>query len=179
MAEFPLPTYSFLDVYGTMIGPGIVANFGNATGQADEGITIEQTEDKNRMTPGASGEVMHTLIGVDAGRVAIHVLKTSPLNAKLNEAFNLQKNSSLTWGNNTITITNPISNDHITCTQVAFTRRPPNAYGKEPVPIVWEFEAGHIFVALGGNFGVVGQVLGKLGGVIGGAIGRAVGGIFG
>jgi hypothetical protein len=149
MADFPLQTYSFMDVNGTISGPGLFVKFGNGTGQADEGITVEQTEDKNRMTPGASGEVMHTLIGVDAARIAIHVLKTSPLNQQLSAGFNYQKQSSLFWGINTITITNPITGDHITAAQVAFTRRPPNAWGKEPVPIVWEMEAGHLYADLG------------------------------
>lgn len=149
MADYPLPTYSFIDVYGTISGPNFFATFGNGTGQANEGITIEQTEDKNVMTPGASGEVMHTLIGVDAGRVTIHVLKTSPLNAILNAAFNAQKSSSLLWGQNLITITNPVMGDHITCSQVAFTRRPPNSYAKEPAALVWDMEAGHVYVTLG------------------------------
>jgi hypothetical protein len=158
MADFPLPTYSFLDVYGTIAGPGLSADFGsgsgqvsfgNGYGQADEGITFEPLEDKNRMTPGASGEVMHTLVGVDAANVAIHVLKTSPLNAKLNAAYNYQKQSSLYWGQNTITVTNPVSGDHYTCSQVAFTHRPPNAFSKETVPVVWEFMVGHLYVVLG------------------------------
>lgn len=151
MADFPLPTYSFLDVYGTIVGPGLSASFGNAIGQADEGITFEPLEDKNRMTPGASGEVMHTLVGVDAANCAIHVLKTAPLNAMLNAAYNYQKQSSLYWGQNTITVTNPVSGDHFTCAQVAFTHRPPNSYSKETVPVVWEFMVGHLYVVLGGG----------------------------
>jgi hypothetical protein len=149
MADIPLPTYSFLDIYGTINGPFLSAVFGNGVGQSDEGITIEQTEDKNRQTPGASGEVMNTLIGTDAGRVSIHVLKTSPLNALLMEAYNLQKQSSLTWGLNVITITNPVSGDHYTLSQVAFTRRPPNSYGKEPVVITWDLQAGHVYAFIG------------------------------
>jgi hypothetical protein len=149
MADYPLPTYSFLDVYGTISGPGLLGLFGNGVGQADEGIHIEQSEDKNKMTPGASGEVMHTLIGSDAGRVSIHVLKTSPLNLLLNEAYNLQKKTSLLWGQNTITITNPVTGDHYTLSQCAFTRRPPNSYGKEPVVITWELQVGHIYATLG------------------------------
>jgi hypothetical protein len=150
MADYPLPTYSFLDVYGSINGPGISASFGNGQGQSDEGITIEALEDKNRMTNGADGAAMHTLIGNDSGRIAVHVLKTSPLNARLQAAYNFQKQSSLFWGQNTITLTNPASGDHYTCSQVAFTRRPPNAYGKEPTPITWEFEAGRIYSQIGG-----------------------------
>lgn len=149
MADYPLPTYSFIDVYGSISGPFLLALFGNGSGQADEGITIEQSEDKNRQTSGASGEVMNTLIGSDAGRVTIHVLKTSPLNALLMEGFNQQKQSSLMWGKNVITITNPVSGDHYTLSQCAFTRRPPNAYAKEPAAIVWEMHVGHIYSSIG------------------------------
>ena len=149
MADFPLQTYSFLDVYGSIQGPGLFALFGNATGQSDEGISIEATEDANRMTPGASGEVMHALIGVNAGRIQIHVLKTSPLNAQLNQGLMFQRQSSATWGNNVITVTNPVTGDHVTCKQVAFTRQPPNSYGKEPTVITWELEAGHVYTQLG------------------------------
>lgn len=149
MAEYPLPTYSFLDVYGTIAGPYLVASFGNGSGQSDEGITIDQGEDKNRQTVGASGEVMNTLMGTDSGRCSIHVLKTSPLNALLMEAFNQQKSTSLLWGVNTITVTNPVSGDHYTLSQCAFTRRPANAWAKEPAVITWEFQVGHIHSFIG------------------------------
>jgi hypothetical protein len=148
MADFPLPTYSFQDVFGTITGPGCAATFGNASGQSDEGITFEQTEDKNRMTPGASGEVMHTLVATDAARLSIHVLKTSPLNTILTQAFNYQKQSSLYWGKNLITITTLLG-DVITCSQVAFTKRPANSYSKEPAKLVWEMEVGHLYSNLG------------------------------
>jgi hypothetical protein len=150
MADFPLPTYSFLDVYGSINGPGFSAQFGNGSGQADEGITIVAAEETNRMTPGASGEVMHTLVGVNAGRLTIHVLKTSQLNFQLNAALAYQRTSSLRWGQNTITITNPVSGDHITCKQVAFTKQPDNSYAKEAAVITWEMEAGHVYTSLGG-----------------------------
>lgn len=163
--DFPLPVYSFLDVYGTIFGPGLYAIFGNGTGQADEGITINAAEDTNRVTYGASGECMHALIGVNGGTVSIACLKTSPLNSQLNTGYISQRQSSAIWGVNTITITNVITFDHITCKQVAFTRQPPNSYGKEPTVITWELTAGHIYTSIGA--GVAGKALSALESVIG------------
>jgi hypothetical protein len=149
MSLLILPTYSFADVYGLLSGPGGSVPFGNGTGQAEEGISFEQSEDKNRKTAGASGDVMNALILDDSGKAHIHTLKTSPINAALNQMFNFQKLSSLSWGLNLLNMTNPVSGDQYSCVQVAFTRRPSNTFGKDPNALVWEFDCGHIFVTLG------------------------------
>jgi hypothetical protein len=149
MSLLILPTYSFADVYGLLTGPGGTVPFGNGTGAAEEGISFEQSEDKNRKTAGAGGDVMHTLILDDSGKAHIHTLKTSPINAALNQMFNFQKLSSLSWGVNILNMTNPVSGDQYNCVQVAFTRRPSNQFSKDPNSLIWEFDCGHIFATLG------------------------------
>lgn len=149
MSILVLPVYSFADVYGLISGPGGSIPLGNGSGSSEEGISFEQSEDKNKMVVGAGGDVMHTLILDDSGKASIHTLKTSPINAALNQMFNLQKLSTATWGQNILSMTNPVTGDQYTCSQVAFTRRPSNSFGKEANTLVWEFECGHIFVTLG------------------------------
>lgn len=51
--------YSFADVTASIDGPG--GNFALTGGAAEEGIKVEMAEDKNTMTAGADGEVMHSL----------------------------------------------------------------------------------------------------------------------
>jgi hypothetical protein len=145
----PLPVYSFSDVHGLFVGPGGVIPFGMGFGSADEGITFEQTEDKNKMTVGAGGDYMHALIMNDSAKASIHLLKTSPLNAALTQMFAYQKTSSLFWGKNLLSVTNPATGDQNSGAGVAFTRRPSNSYAKDPNQLVWDFEIGALYVTLG------------------------------
>ena len=82
-------TYSFLDVQAAISGPG--GNFplaGDESGNSEEGITIEPTGDKNIMTVGADGSVMHSLKGDRSGTVTVRLLKTSTINAALQALYN-------------------------------------------------------------------------------------------
>lgn len=56
-----MATYSFMDVSATIVGPGGIVDLGYGAATAEEGISIAYTEDKNLMTVGADGKVMHTL----------------------------------------------------------------------------------------------------------------------
>ncbi|MBU9403923.1 DUF3277 family protein, partial [Burkholderia multivorans] len=56
-----MATYSFQDVTATIVGPGGAFSLGYGSANAEEGITIAQAGDKNTMTVGADGEVMHSL----------------------------------------------------------------------------------------------------------------------
>ena len=160
-----LQSYSFADVFGTVTGPGGVSiPLGAGSGSsAEEGISFEQTVYSNMMTVGAAGDGMHTLIQNNSGRVSIHLLKTSPLNAQLNQMLVYQKSSSLYWGINTITVANPVTGDQYTCTQAAFKRRPNNQYSKDPNQIIWEFDAVNVFATLGsGIAGVVAGIVSRI-----------------
>lgn len=145
----PLAVYSFSDVHGVVIGPGGVIPFGMGLGSAEEGITFEQIEDKDKMTVGAGGDVQHTLIMNDSAKCGVHVLKTSPLNAAFNAMYEYQKFSSLFWAKNLISVSNPVTGDAYSGTQAAFVRRPSNTYAKDPNQILWEFNIGSLFVVLG------------------------------
>ncbi len=134
-------TYSFQDVNGAITGPGGSINIGAGAGAAEEGILIEPVEDKNIMTIGADGQGMHSLVAGDAATVTVTLLKTSPVNALLMTMYNYQKASSVTWGKNTIVISDLGRGDLENLTQVAFKGKPPNAYAKEGGTNAWVFDA--------------------------------------
>jgi hypothetical protein len=141
--------YSFLDVQATIAGPGGSFNLGNGAGNAEEGIDIEMVEDKNTMTVGADGTPMHSLHAGKAGTVTVRLLKTSPVNAKLQAMYDLQSQSSSLWGQNVISINNTASGDNVGCRSVAFKKSPKNAYAKDGGSNEWVFDAGAIDSILG------------------------------
>ncbi len=132
-----MPTYSFLDVHAAMTGPGISASLSDGEGVAPEGISIEPVEDKNVMTVGADGGIMHSLSGAKAVIATIRLLKTNPLNAVLQNAFNYQTQSSLTHGKNVLTVRDVIRGDTTTITEGAFMGKPANSYSKEGNTLEW------------------------------------------
>lgn len=137
--------YSFLDVHAAIHGPG--GNFplsGNEAGAAEEGITVDPTGDKNVMTTGADGAYMHSLLGDKSGIIIVRLLRTSRVNAQLQEMFNSQTTSSRAHGRNTITIRDVARGDTITCTGVAFAKQPPHSFAKEAGIKEWTFHAGKI-----------------------------------
>jgi hypothetical protein len=154
-----MTTYSFLDVNVTITGPGgavAVATGANQTqslgpgsGNAEEGITVEMTEDKDTMTWGADGTLMHSLHAAVAGRIIVRLLKTSPTNANLSVMYNTQTISSALWGYNTITISDLARGDTITGQQMAFMKFPNVVYAKEGGVMEWTFG------------GVINQLLGS------------------
>lgn len=145
-----LAVYSFTDVAGSINGPGGQIPFGMGYGLAEEGITFEQIEAKNKMMTGVEGNALHSMIANDAAKCTIHVLKTSPLNASLNAMYEVQKANPGSWGTNVITTANPITGDQYTGSQGAFKQRPANSYAKDPNQIAWEFDIGTLYVVLGG-----------------------------
>jgi hypothetical protein len=146
----PLPyTYSFLDFQATLSGPGGAISFGSGAAAAKEGISFEFTEDKDRLTVGADGSPMHSLVASLAGKVLVRLLKTSLVNYQLSQMYNVQKASSLFWGQNVITGTNPVSGDVYTCTQVAFAKFPRNDFAEEAGMLEYDFNCGSMQVELG------------------------------
>lgn len=142
-------TYSFLDVHATISGPGGSFQLGAGAGNAAEGISVEFTEDKDRLVFGADGSPMHSLVASKGGKVLCRILKTSPTNYLLAQLYNFQLASSLVWGQNVITIFNPISGDDYTATQCAFTKFPRNDFSKEAGMIEYDFNCGVLDVVLG------------------------------
>jgi hypothetical protein len=142
-------TYSFLDVQAALEGPGGAFALGSGSGNAEEGITIEPGGDKNIMTVGADGSVMHSLRADKSGTVTVTLLRTSPVNARLQTLYNFQTTSSRYHGRNTIIIRNAVSGDVITCSEVAFAKALSNPYAVEGGNLAWAFHAGSIDTMLG------------------------------
>jgi hypothetical protein len=139
-------TYSLLDVNFSIVGPNISTS---ATGVAEEGYTPAFEEDSDVMTQGVGG-VMHSLTVAKRGAVELHILKTSPMNAQLNYAYIQDRaNGSQQWGQNVITITNPVSGDNWNCKSCAFRRHPSTPYQVRGSVHVWTFNSGEMDPILG------------------------------
>ncbi|HEJ2444112.1 TPA: DUF3277 family protein [Burkholderia multivorans] len=144
-----MATYSFQDVTATIVGPGGSFSLGYGSANAEEGITIAQAGDKNTMTVGADGEVMHSLHADKSGQVTIRLLKTSPVNQKLMALYDAQSLDSSLWGKNLITVTQSASGDVTTARSCAFKKKPDIGYKKDGDVIEWVFDAAKIDSVLG------------------------------
>jgi hypothetical protein len=152
-----MATYSFTDVAASIVGPGGSFSLGYGSANAEEGISIAMVENKNLMTIGADGAVMHSLHAGNGGTVTVRFLKTSATNASMSQMYDFQRVSSALWGNNTIVISDPARGDQITCSQCAFQRQPNVNYAKEGGNQEWIFDAGSIVTVLGdGTSGTTG-----------------------
>jgi len=114
-------------------------SLGPGSGNAEEGITVEMSEDKDTMTLGADGTLMHSLHAAIAGRITIRLLKTSPTNGFLSQLYNTQTVSAAFHGQNTISIQDKARGDTITGSQMAFMRFPNVVYAKEGNIMEWAF----------------------------------------
>ncbi|WP_387466165.1 DUF3277 family protein [Photorhabdus sp. RM323S] len=144
-----MATYSFLDVSASITGVGGSFDLGNGAALSDEGITVTMSESKNTMTTGADGEVMHSLHATKSGTITVNLLKTSPVNAKLNAMLSTQSLSSAAWGNNVIVIRNKQSNDTAVARSVAFQKQPDLQNAKDGSTVAWVFDCGKIDIMLG------------------------------
>lgn len=144
-----MTAYSFADVSATIIGPGGVVSLGAGAATAEEGITIDMEEDKDRLVVGADGTPMHTLHAGKQGTITVRLLKQSPTNALLQTMYDLQTLSSATWGINTLVVSNTAAGDIITARAVAFRRQAPITYSKDANVNEWGFNAGLIDRVLG------------------------------
>lgn len=144
-----MSTYSFLDVTATLVGPGGVISLGSGAGISEEGISIEPTGEMGTMMIGADGSGQHSLSGDKSGRIVVRVLKTSPVNAKLNAMSQFQRASAEAYGQNTLVITDTSRGDVVTCRQVAFAKVPSLTFAREAGMNEWEFNAVIIDPALG------------------------------
>ena len=147
--------YSFLDVQASLSGPGGSIDIASA-GLADEGISVVMVSDKNVMTIGANGDGMHSLKASRGGQVTITLLKTATGNALLNRLYRYQSQSSAYWGQNILTVTNPITGDVATATGGAFRKQADLAYRTEGGYNVWSFDFIAIDEVLGDSFASTG-----------------------
>jgi len=146
----PSPTtYSFLDVKAAIVGPGGTFSLGSGSGAAEEGITIEPSDDIDEMLIGADGQGMHSLKANKSGKITVRLLKTSPVNQQLSAMLAFQRTSAVNHGQNTITVVNKSSGDTITCQQVAFARVPNLTYARLGGTNEWTFNATIIDMGLG------------------------------
>ncbi len=144
-----LLTYSFIDTFVTMVGPGFASfDLGYGSAAAEEGISIEMSEDKTTMMIGADGSPMPILHAGKGGLVTLRYLKNSPTNLSLSAIYNAQSLNSANWGQNVIVIKQNNSQDVITCSTVAFQRLPRLAYGKEAGINEWPMICGKIDMML-------------------------------
>lgn len=141
--------YSFLNVNATIAGPGGAANLAAGAQAAEEGITIESSEDKNVMTIGADGAGQHSLVASDACTLTVRLLKTSPINAILMAMYDLQSASSALWGQNVFTIVDSARNDYTVIQSAAFKKRPVLTYAKEGGMNEWTFDGIKVNTILG------------------------------
>lgn len=144
-----MPTYSFLDVQASLVGPTGSVNLGYGAAVADEGITIEMAGDKNTMMIGADGEGMHSLHADKSGTVTVRLLKTSPTNAILQAMYDAQTLTSSLHGSNIITIAQSQSGDITVARSCAFKRKPSLSYKKDGDFMEWAFDSIKIDTILG------------------------------
>lgn len=142
-------TYSFIDVSATLAGPGGALDLGYGSGNSKEGITITRTQDRNNMTIGADGSVMHSLRADKSGTVTLRYLKTSDTNAKLQALFNVQSLDASMWGTNLISVTQNASGDKVVCSFCAFTRDSDVTYAEDGDMTEWAFQCGNIDIIRG------------------------------
>lgn len=133
--------YSFLNFQCALTGPGGSVNLGQGSGAADEGITFSPNGEISTMQMGADGSGQHSLHADKSGKIVIRMLKTSPNNRLLSQMYNSQTADGAVHGQNTISGTDTLRGDSITCTQVAFSKHPDLTYGKEAGFVEWEFMA--------------------------------------
>lgn len=143
--------YSFQDVYMSITGPGGIIKLGYGSGSAEEGITIEALSEIDRMSIGADGSAMHSLVANFASRVVVRLQKTSPTNAQLDAMLRYQRSSSLFWGKNVVVLTNPVSGDVYSGRQGAFGKVPNNAWATEGRDLEWELNIGILQPVIGSN----------------------------
>jgi Protein of unknown function (DUF3277) len=148
MAGQVFTTYSFLDVQATLVAPSVTFDIASA-GVSAEGIRLSMVGEKDVMTVGADGDVMHTLIASDASNCEISLLKDAAGNKLLNDLYNFQKASSANWGGIQITIANNVTGDTITLVGGAFAKQADISYAQEGTMNVWPFKFGFRVDTLG------------------------------
>jgi hypothetical protein len=149
-----MAVYAFADTMVAISGPNGAFNLGAGSGNAEGGVSVVMTEDKNTMTVGADGEVMHSLHSGKSGTITIRHLKTSPTEALLSAMYALDTASGRSHGQNTISIRDLARGDVITAREVAFAKFADITFAKDGGEMVWTFHAGKIDFVLGSGLAV-------------------------
>jgi len=144
-----MSAYSFLDIVGSIVGPGGLISIGNGTGSAKEGIEIKWKEDKNKQTIGADGTAMNVLSADDSAEVSVKLLRTSTWNALLQIMYNYQKSTALLWGKNHSVFTDMARGDFVTLADMAFKKCPGWDAKEAPDVVEWTFDVGKAHVIRG------------------------------
>jgi hypothetical protein len=144
-----MSAYSFLNIVAAIAGPGIALNLGAGAAVAEEGISIEASEDKNTMIIGADGKGQHTLVASNGGLITLRYLKTSPTNGFLQLAYDAQSASSALWGQNLITVFDTARLESHAAQACAFKKKPAIVYDKAGPMIEWTFDSLAINSVLG------------------------------
>lgn len=142
-------TYSFQQVSASITGAGGAFPIGYGSDNAEEGISVAMTEDKNTMTVGADGGVMHSMHAGRSGTITVRLLKTSPVNKQLNDMYRFQTATPANHGRNVIRIVDTVRGDIIVGTNAAFRKLPDNAFSKTGGVMEWVFDVGTIDSILG------------------------------
>jgi|GEM_PF-116932 len=153
-------TYSFLDVVCSLNGPSGIISLGAGAAIAEEGIDIEPSVDANHMDVGADGSSMHSLSANKSATATVRLLRASVVNYQLQQMYNIQRGSGLLWGQNNLSVGNPVSGDKITGAQVAFRRQPSIPYKVQGGFLIWTFDIGLLDTTLGGS--LLSQLLGAV-----------------
>lgn len=133
--------YSFLDVDLTLTGPYGIVELGAGNGNAQEGITIERSNDKANMTIGADGSGMHNLQGDNSGKITVRLLKTSAKNKQLSIAYNVETVSSSLYGQGVAVFRNTHTGETHTASGVGVVRFPTSANANDGGVNEWVFNA--------------------------------------
>jgi structural protein KPP10_ORF10 len=134
-----MSSYSFTDVVMSLSGPTGSLDLGYGNAVAEEGIDVDMLEDKNTVTTGADGEIMHSMHAGNTGRMTLRLLKTSPQNAKLMVMYNAQKTATALWGKNLILVRQTAAGDTHTGRQMAFQKKASVGYKKVGAFLEWPF----------------------------------------
>jgi hypothetical protein len=146
-------TYSFLDTQCTLYDAvtGQFINIGAGAAVSEEGIEVEQTEDVNNMKAGLDFTGVHSLHGNKNAHIMVRLLKTSPINALLQNLLQQNRTSGGKWGQMTIRASNAPLGDNITAQQTAFAKVPKITYAKDAGMNEWRFDSIVCDVLLGGG----------------------------
>lgn len=106
-------------------------------------------DEKNTMTTGADGQVMHSLHAGKAGTITVRLLKTSPVNQRLSLLYAFQTSSSARHGQNVLVVSDTARGDLVTGREAAFAKLPDLTYSKEGGVMEWTFHCGRIDELLG------------------------------
>jgi hypothetical protein len=144
---YEVAAYCFEDVTFAVAGPNNLNAF--AAGEAEEGFTIEFEGNKNTMTVGANGDVMHSLRVGQPGRLILRLLKTSSFNKTLSDNWTYQTSSAANHGLMTWQVTDAARGDTWTCSGCAFGNHASGQYAVVGNVQEWVFDVGRITPKLG------------------------------